>query len=307
MTLPLLALTLIQVLHTDSPTSPGRFSFVSAASGLVLTGSEFWIAPDDELHLARFSRDPKALGKWVQVVPGGPLPEMKKARKKVKPDFESLVVLPSGPGEPALLLALPSGSTASRVGGAWVGLGKNGSTTGAWQAAHFGTLFTELRKKYAELNVEGAVATGSRLKLFQRGNGSAGHNAVIDLDLKEVVRDLRAGKPVSTTSVRSHQSRDLGLLGTTRLGFTDAALGPSGDIFFLAAAEDKNSTYADGEFRGAVLGRIDVKGKLSLIVRLDVKTKPEGLWMDANGKDFFVVTDADDAARPAELLRGRLP
>jgi len=96
-------------------------------------------------------------------------------------------------------------------------------------------------------------------------------------------------------------------LGGTRLGFSDLAAGPRGELFYLAAAEAKASTVEDGVFRGAVLGRLTSSGKARPVARLKIADKPEGLCFCGDGRDFLVVTDADDPRRPSRLYRGRLP
>ena len=59
--------------------------------------------------------------------------------------------------------------------------------TGRWRAdprrLDLAGLYTMLEADIPDLNIEGATVAGDRLLLFQRGNGRAGVNAVIGLEL----------------------------------------------------------------------------------------------------------------------------
>lgn len=146
-----------------------------------------------------------------------------------------------------------------------------------------------------DLNLEGAVNSGSRILLFQRGNGKSGRNLIIELELSDFLSDQPG--PHRVTEV------DLGSLGTARLGFTDACM-DQGSLWFLAAAESSESTYEDGAFTGAILGRLDSKLRVQERLELEVPYKPEGLVVD-RGR-VFVVTDADDRSVSSRLFTGRL-
>ena len=93
---------------------------------------------------------------------------------------------------------------------------------------------------------------------------------------------------------------DLGCLGQDRLGFTDVCL-YEGSIWFLAVAERTDSTYDDGAFAGAILGRLDSGLKVQARYELNVPYKPEGLVIE-QGR-VFLVTDADDRSVPSRFYR----
>ena len=259
--------------------------FISAASGLIVVNERFYFVADDELNLAWI---PRSFDSTVRQLPLflGSLSTDPGERKKQKPDLESLVFIP----ELNSILCIPSGSTPSRNRGALVTLQHE------VRELSFEPLYSLLRRDVPDLNIEGAVATGSELFLFQRGNGSAGLNAVIRFELRELL------------SGRAPQFRvnpiDLGSVEGVRLGFTDACIS-RGNLWFLAAAEDASSTFSDGAFSGAILGCLDQELKLKTQVGLDLPFKPEGLVVDQN--EIFVVTDADDPAVPSRLYRGLLP
>src|SRR5688500_2054078 len=78
---------------------PGRPAHVSAASGLVRHGEYLYVVADDEAHLGIFPVSSRALGKLARILPDDlPLPAAQ--RKRLKPDFESLVMLRASQARP---------------------------------------------------------------------------------------------------------------------------------------------------------------------------------------------------------------
>ena len=81
---------------------------LSAASGLVCAHGRVYVMADDEHHLAVF-RDRRSPGRLHRVF-AGDLPHETEARKKRKPDMETLFLLPSPKaGGDDALIALGSG------------------------------------------------------------------------------------------------------------------------------------------------------------------------------------------------------
>jgi hypothetical protein len=150
-------------------------------------------------------------------------------------------------------------------------------------------------------NIEGAVPLADRLRLFQRGAGrSAKANFTIDVPL-----DVLAGAPPRILGVTNY---DLGVLQGTFLAFTDAiALGRN--IVYLAVAEDTPDGIADGAIHGAGIGILrDTGARWDVLNEADgsiSKRKVEGIALDAAGS-AWLLTDPDDAKRPAELCRVEL-
>jgi hypothetical protein len=161
---------------------------------------------------------------------------------------------------------------------------------------------------FPNLNIEGAVVVGSHLKLFQRGNGRAGKNAMIDISLEGLFEELKSSRELSEQRIQAISILELGELHGTPLGFTDAAVVMDNEIAFLAVAEQTDSTYTDGQYVGAMLGYLNSEGRLGKIVELNCPQKPEGIWLssDSGCREFFVVTDADDRSQPSLLYRGML-
>lgn len=258
--------------------------FVSAASGLVLKDGQFYIVADDDLSAVVVEQSDLTKGRTITLFSGA-LAEEKKLRKKTKPDLESIVQLPSGD-----LLCVPSGSEKNRGRGILIKAG-----TEEIKPVDFTQLFSELRKTFSELNIEGAVMIDEWLRLFQRGNGKKQQNGTVDVHLAELLQ----GK-IKISFVKHYE---LGKQNGANLSFTDATVA-NNKIYFLAVAEDCESTYLDGEVKGSVLGTMDLKGKLLKLEALDLKSKPEGLCTD--GENYYFVTDDDDRSKPAFLYTGKL-
>jgi hypothetical protein len=147
-------------------------------------------------------------------------------------------------------------------------------------------------------NIEGAVASGDRVRLFQRGPGrSGGGNFAIDVGI-----DALEGAEPRILGVASY---DLGAIGATFLGFTDAILLRK-HVVYLAVAEDTPDGIADGAIAGAALGVFDGrKARWNLVTEADgtpSKRKVEGMALDDAGGGWLL-TDPDDPAVPAELCK----
>lgn len=255
--------------------------YVAAASGLVAVHKRFYLVADDELSVLGLDANLKTTGEVYPVFPGE-LPEDKKERKKLKPDFECLVYLE----ETNSLLCIPSGSKKNRHKGALIDLNDHSVTE-----LSFEDVYIKLESLYPELNIEGAIIIGENIRLFQRGNGKRHQNAIIDMNLKKFLKD----------KTKDLNSSDIGLgkLKNIPLSFTDATL-IEDKIYFTAVAEDSESTYADGEFVGAVIGEMNLEGEVIRMTPLDITSKPEGLAF--SGKAFYVVTDDDDRKKPSRLF-----
>jgi hypothetical protein len=300
--------TLRRTLTLEAPEAPGRLAHVSAASGLVAVGPWLYVVADDALHLAVFPREGDAPGRSVRLFPGE-LPLEPLARKAAKPDLEALCLLAPFVGCPhGALLAVPSGSTASRQQGAVIPLSAQGTLEGEVRALDFAGLYSQLARELGPLNMEGAAVTGGRLRLLQRGNGEQGTDALVDLDLERIVRALEAGRGLGPEVVRTVRRWELGRAGGVRLSFTDASPLPDGRIVFTAAAEDTRDAYADGPVTGSAVGMLAPDGSPLFLDAVDVKVKLEGVnaRMEGGRVHLLLVADADDPAVPAPLLEAVL-
>lgn len=258
--------------------------FIASASGLVIVNNHFYVVSDDELSLVRLAESLSDVGEMLELVTGKLSTEYGE-RKKKKPDFESLVYLPHNKS----ILCLPSGSTANRMTAALVSESLKASELS------LRNIFENLRIKISELNIEGAILIGSTIRLFQRGNGKLNQNGLIDLELHHFLNDQVS--PYKWLPI------DLGKIDNVPLTFTDACE-YNGEAWFLAVAENTESTFDDGEYLGAVLGKMDLNGKILEMKRISVPHKPEGLFIKQG--TAYIVTDADDRTVPSCLYSARI-
>lgn len=283
---------------------------LSAASGLLRSGPWLYVAADDELGLGCFGLDGLAPGTLRRLVPTHvpELPLAHDARKARKPDTEALLRWPALPGcAHGALLAVGSGSRPNRQQGALWALDAQGGLLGAPRALDLAPLYAPLHQRFGELNIEGAFVEAGSLVLLQRGHRDAPVNASIRFSAAAVAAWLvgQGDAPVPQ-SITEHR---LGALGGVPLGFTDGAALPGGGWLYSAAAEDTGDAYLDGACAGSVVGRVDAAGAVVACVRLEPPCKVEGLALAADGdaRSLLLVTDADDRARPAQLLAAQLP
>lgn len=69
-------------------------------------------------------------------------------------------------------------------------------------------------------------------------------------------------------------------------------------------AENTTDSYHDGACLGTLIGLVEGDGQVRRLAQLDGRWKVEGIALAANG-DLLMVTDADDPAKAASLLRLR--
>lgn len=259
---------------------------LSAASALVCQGQNLWVLADDALVLQRYNLN----GDWqaeLTLLPGE-LPADAKQRKRLKPDFEALLSLP-GDG----LLALGSGSTERRCRGCLV-------ESGSVRVIDLSPLYGALAERFQDLNIEGGVAYGGQLLLAQRGNGRGRENALVLLDLTQVLRDLQDGQ-LSAAALQRIVPLQLPELDGVPLSLTDLSVAPSGALYFTATAEATDSSYLDGACVGSVLGRLDAHLAIVELNRLTPVVKIEGLAFQADGRPLLVA-DADDPTIASPLF-----
>ena len=286
---------------TINPAShPRGQPHLSAASGLVCTHGRAYVIGDDEHHLAIY-RDRTSDAELQRLVGGDP-PSGKAARKRRKPDFESLLWLPVD----GALIALGSGSRPNRDRGVRLLLRHDGTPQPVSQPFDLAPVYEALRARLGAINIEGAFVVGDRLHLLNRGHAAAAGNVAVCYRLRDFI-DLIDGSN-SAVEPLSMQAFELGTIGGVALGFTDAAALPGGGWVFSAVAEDNASSYADGACRGAALGIVAPDGRLQSLRRLALPDKIEGIdaQRQADAVVLFMVTDADDPKQASWLLSARL-
>lgn len=297
-----LAVQTLRTLSLDPGGHPRGQSHLSAASGLVCHAGRVYVIGDDELHLAVFAdrHSPGVLHRLFE----GALPEGKKARKRAKPDLETLLWWRDALGGPALL-ALGSGSRENRQRGVTIPLNAAGDPSAPMQPFELAPLYEPLREEFDSVNIEGAFVLGDELVLLNRGLADGRDNAAVHYRLRDV-QTLVMGDSTRRPPRAVHHHR-LGGVNGVALGFTDGkSLGNDGRSgwAFTAVAEDSDDAVADGGFLGSVVGMIDGQGALVALRRLAPEVKVEGIDVQRQGGATMLcmVTDADDPELPASLL-----
>lgn len=273
---------------------------VAAASGIVAAGPHLYIVGDDHIHLTVLGADDYRVVAEVRLFPDHPeLPEEHEERKRLKPDLESIARLPGD-----RLLVIGSGSRPNRCRGAVVPLFDPGRAGGAARPIDLAPLYRALGARLSELNIEGAAISGDRLRLLQRGNGAAGQNAVIDLDLGAALRAIDAGIPLGEDLIVAVTEVALGAVAGVPLTFTDASPLPDGRLVFAAAAEDTCDPYLDGPCAGSAVGVLSPGAAVTRIEPLETAHKIEGVHARRVGDriDLLLVADADDPSIKSPLL-----
>jgi len=258
---------------------------VRAGSALLRLGERLLAIQDDAFAAAWIDPATRKTQPLVLRGPGAALD------KQAKPDFEAAFV------HDGRVWILGSGSRPNRCATARIDPGA-GDVVLLNALPLYGAISRELG---VTANIEGAVPLADRLRLFQRGPGrSAKANFTVDVPF-----DVLAGAPPRILAVANY---DLGVLQGTFMAFTDAvALGKH--IVYLAVAEDTPDGIADGAIHGAGVGILKgVEARWDVLNEADgsiSKRKVEGIALDAAG-GAWLLTDPDDAKRPAELCRVEL-
>ena len=303
---PGLPVQTLRLLHLAEGAHPHGLGHLSAASGLVRLGDRLFVVADDEHHLGSFELDdpsPVQLHRLRE----HDLPPAAAARKAAKPDLEVLLHLPPGrdAGKGALL-ALGSGSGPRRNQALHLPLDARGQPAGPVHELSLEPLYGPLRERFGDLNIEGGFFDGDVLVLLQRGNRSGTPNASLRY-APEQVRDWLAGG--GATAWPAVQTFELGQVDSVALAFTDGTALAGGRWAYSAVAEDSADSWADGACVGAVVGIVDASGRIITQQRLAPTCKVEGITAQeqAGEIELLMVTDADDPAVPARLVRARLP
>lgn len=289
-------------LLVEPGTHPRGQAHLSSASGLVLAGEWLYAVADDEHHLGVFKAATES-DDFVQLhrVLAGELPPEKAQRKKLKPDLETLVLLPACSNHPrGLLLALGSGSRPNREQGFMLDLDGHGKIAGEVRIIDLASVYQPLRSAFADLNIEGAFVAGDRFHLLQRGNKGDGRNACIEYPLaqmQEWMTGHRSEPPVIDRVVEFALDEVAGV----PLGFTDGTALPDGGWVFSAVAEDTRDSYRDGACAGSAIGWVDARGQLRRLEPMAASPKVEGIALAGDGR-LLMVTDADDPGTPSQLL-----
>ncbi len=249
-----------------------KITGIGSASGLIYKDNSLFIISDNSTFLYQFRTEGNELSRI-------PLLEdsQENIPKKEKSDFESISIK----GNEIYLLG--SGSKSKREKRITYNI-----ETSTVTKKSVSELYGNLKKKASisdkDLNIEGALEFNEHWLLFQRGNGENSKNGIFKIKSFEIEGysefieiKLPYIKEIETT-------------------FTDAIL-IDDKIYFLATAENSNSTYNDGEIFGTIIGRMNSETfEIEFTQQISDSHKFEGLTLFKNNKtdiEFLICEDND--------------
>lgn len=288
-----------------------RLPHVRSASAVRRRGGGLVIVQDDVNALAMVGAGGDVVPLLLPAGEGGARTfDDERGNKHAKMDLEACAALPDG-----RLVAFGSGSTGARE--RLVVLDVDDGARIVDGAAFYRALRAVTAFSGSELNVEGAVVMGERLRLVQRGNGAVRGDRVAvdalgDVELEAFVRWLDGRGPCP--GVVAVACFDLGGSarpgGGTRFTFTDATVLADGRLAFVACAEASPDTYRDGEVVGCRFGIVDGNDVRTCDVLEasggPTRLKLEGIEARSEAGRFDVVVDMDRPHEPALLAELRV-
>ena len=291
---------LLRTLLVEPSQHPRRQAHVSSASGLVMIGPHACLVADDENHLVLLPRDgiESAPLDFLRLAEGE-LPADAAARKRLKRDLETLLVVPATSEAPALLVALGSGSTPQRDFAYVLVLDASGVPQGHARRVSLTALYDLLRAALGEINIEAGLVQDDHLMLVHRAHAGDPSNALVTIAMRDM-HALLHGAPPATALAPVIVPLALGELDGVPLGITDAARAADGGWVFSAVAEATDNAYDDGACVGSVLGQFDAEGRLVRMQRIEGGPKVEGVAF-ASDTELWLATDADDPAKPSAM------
>jgi hypothetical protein len=243
---------------------------IGAASGLVFIKDLLFIISDNSTFLYKYNLNEKQLHK-IKLLENS----QENLPKKDKADFESLTLFNNK------LYLYGSGSTKKRDTRVKFNL-----ETKEIKEKDISKLYKKIRQSLSlnddELNIEGVIIDKENFYFFQRGNGIQSKNGIFTYN--------KINKTIDFKTVI------LPKVNETEATFTDAII-VKDKVYFLAACENKTSTYNDGEIYGSFIGSLNVKTKKVYNVhQISENQKFEGLTL-FNEKDsqieFLLCEDND--------------
>lgn len=261
---------------------------IGSASGLLFKNDSLFIISDNSKALYEYSMSDKKLDAYV-LIENAELPQ-DNIPKKLKPDFESIASY----GEDVCIFG--SGSTENRNKMVQF----NTYTKKAVKTLDLADLYLSMQYfaniKPEDFNIEGVIFTGEVWYFFQRGNGQDGQNGIFTVSSENLENEF-------SILYNSYKLPKIKGIQTT---FTDAIL-VEDRIYFLATAENSNSTYKDGEVSGSIIGSIKTDSmKLQLKQTITNEHKFEGLTLFKNNKDsleFLLCEDKDSDIQQSDIYR----
>lgn len=248
---------------------------IGSASGLIYKDHQLFIIGDNSSYLYEFGTENKALKRH-------PLTEnpSENIAKKDKADFEAITEFDDK------LYVFGSGSTEKRNKMVTLDAKSKAiiATTDLSDLYLTMQSFAELPQD--DLNIEGASFNGSEWFFFNRGNGTKGKNIVFTVQGKNLTEEFN----IITNEFKLPKIKGI------RSSFTDA-ITVGTKMYFLATAENTDSTYNDGEVLGSIIGCIDLtKMKIDFTKKITDTHKFEGLtlYQETEKQISFLLCEDND-------------
>jgi hypothetical protein len=248
---------------------------LGSASGLIYQDNTIFAIGDNSSYLYEYHIDSNKLERHA-------LAENSEENiaKSIKPDFEAITKYQDS------LYLFGSGSTVNRT----IMVQVDAKSKSVIKSQDLSDLYLAMQSfgKIAEedFNLEGAIFNGETWFLFNRGNGKTNKNVVFSIDGKNLANEFR----IVANEYKLPKIKGI------RTSFTDAIL-VDDKIYFLATAENTDSTYNDGEVLGSIVGRIDVKKmKIDFTKKITDTQKFEGITLFKKSEkeiEFLLCEDND--------------
>lgn len=258
---------------------------IGSASGLIYKDNSLLIIGDNSSFLYEYYVDSGDLKRH-------PLIEnpSENILKKEKPDFESITHFGDN------LYVFGSGSTEKRNKMVQANSENKKVITTTDLADLYLVMQSFGKIKPEDFNIEGAIYNGESWFLFNRGNGSSNKNVLFTIEGKNLINDF---------NILSNEYK-LPKIKGVRSSFTDAVL-VDNKIYFLATAEDTQSTYDDGEVLGSLIGSINLKTmKIDFTEKISSTHKFEGLTIFKNSNEkieFLLCEDKDTDVLKTDIYK----
>ena len=258
---------------------------LGSASGLIYQDNSILAIGDNSSYLYEYNIDSQKLEKHALIEN-----PQENTPKKVKLDFEAITKFENN------IYIFGSGSTENRNK-----MVQFDTTTKKVIATTYLSDLYLVMQSFGKINpddfnIEGAIYNGQTWYLFNRGNGKTNKNVVFTIDGENLTNDFR---------VLANEYK-LPKIKGVRTSFTDAIL-VEDKIYFLATAENTESTYDDGEVLGSIIGRIDTTTmKIDFTKKITDTHKFEGItFSKKSGKEmeFFLCEDNDTEVLESNIFK----
>ena len=251
---------------------------IGSASGILFNNNKLYIVSDNSSYLYEYLLEKEILHK-IELTKNS----TENILKKEKPDLESIALK----GKKIYLFG--SASTENRMKYFTYNLEKKTVKEHSLRKILENSENFNIPKD--EINIEGTVFYKKHILFFQRGNGEKNKNGILKYNPGK--KNKPKFIPITLPKINNINAT-----------FTDAIL-VKDKIYFLAAAENSNSTYNDGEIEGSMIGILDPETyKVEKTVIITHKNKMEGLTFFKEDKDTiaFLLCEDDDTEKQETII-----